>query len=330
VNKRTEIVVGIVILLSAVLVVAGTFWLKGGALLTREELVLEARLREVGQLQTGNVVKLRGVPIGRVTGIRLETEGDGVIVTLNLQRDAPIPADPVVIAAPVSMFGDWHLELLPRSRFPQHSYAESPDPNVVPGYALPDMSRLTAVVDQIASNLASLSARVDIAFTEETAHNVRRAIENIQEVSSKLTGMVDSQQRVIEEVARNLEQTTDAVGDAAESLNRAFAQFEAAVADGELARIVDNIERTTARADSLSSQLLAVSGEFRATLENADDALRTFGSLAEELRASEGSLRLLMQDSTLYRDLVRTSLAVQALIEDFQANPRKYINLSIF
>lgn len=328
-KKRTEIVVGIVILLSAVLVVAGTLWLKGGGL-AREELVLEARLREVGQLQTGNTVKLRGVPIGRVAGIRLETEGDGVIVTLNVQRDAPIPADPVVIAAPVSMFGDWHLELLPRSRAPQHAYAESPDPNVVPGYALPDMSRLTAVVDQIAENLATLSARVDIAFTEETAHNVRRAIENIQEVSSKLTGMVDSQQRVIEEVARNLEQTTDAVGDAAESLNRAFAQFEAAVADGELARIVDNVERTTARADSLSSQLLAVSGEFRSTLANADDALRTFGSLAEELQASEGSLRLLMQDSTLYRDLVRTSIAVQALIEDFQANPRKYINLSIF
>ena len=102
-KKRTEIVVGIVILLSAVLVVAGTLWLKGGGL-AREELVLEARLREVGQLQTGNTVKLRGVPIGRVAGIRLETEGDGVIVTLNVQRDAPIPADPVVIAAPVSMF----------------------------------------------------------------------------------------------------------------------------------------------------------------------------------------------------------------------------------
>lgn len=328
-SRRTEIVVGLVILLSAALVVVGTIWLKGDGL-GREEVRLEARLREVGQLQRGNEVKLRGVPIGRVADVRLEPDGEGVLVTLRIQRDVPLPSDPVVLASPISMFGDWQVEVLPRDRFPQHAYAESPDPNVLPGYALPDMSRLTAVADEIAENLANLSSRFDLAFTEETAHNVRRAIENIQAVSAQITGMVGSQQRVIEEVARNLEETTEAVGDAAESLNRAFAQVEDAVADGELTRIMTNIESTTARVDSLSAEMLLTSSEFRTTLTNADGALRSVGSLATELKDSEGSLRLLMQDTALYTDLVRTNTLVQTLIEDFQANPRKYIKLSIF
>jgi hypothetical protein len=38
----------------------------------------------------------------------------------------------------------------------------------------------------------------------------------------------------------------------------------------------------------------------------------------------------LLQDTTLYRDLVLTSTLVQDLIRDFQRNPRRYINLRVF
>lgn len=328
-KKRTEFVVGVVILAAAVLVLGGTLWLQGGGF-GGDWIELEARLHEVGQLQQGNAVKFRGVPIGRVGAIRLEPDGRGVRVMMNIEPDVPLPADPVVLAAPGSMFGDWHIEIIPREQLPHYAYAEAPDPGVLPGYALPDMSRLTVVVDRVATNLATLGERFELAFTEETAHNIRRVIDNVQEVSEKLTGMVGSQQQVIEEVARNLSETTEAMGEAAETLNRAFSQIEAAVSDGELSRIVENVENITARLDSLSTELLAASGEFRGTLARADHALESVGSIAEDFQDSRGTLHLLMNDSALYHDLVLTNALFQALIDDFRANPRKYIRLSIF
>jgi hypothetical protein len=167
--------VGTVILAGIMVVFFGMLWLKGGGF-GREQIILEARVREAGQLLVGNTVKLRGVPIGRVEEIVFEPGGDGIIVRMRVDRDAPLPQDPVVILAPESLMGDWQAVIYPRSQFPRYSYAESPDPSVLPGYTLPDMSQLTAVADEIAGNLATLTDRVELAFTEETAINIRLAI----------------------------------------------------------------------------------------------------------------------------------------------------------
>ncbi|NIS19468.1 MAG: hypothetical protein GWN18_05730, partial [Thermoplasmata archaeon] len=58
------------------------------------------------------------------------------------------------------------------------------------GYTLPDITRLTAAANEISQNLAVLTNRVDRAFNDETAENVRRAIDNIQDVSENLRTLV--------------------------------------------------------------------------------------------------------------------------------------------
>jgi phospholipid/cholesterol/gamma-HCH transport system substrate-binding protein len=321
--------VGAVIALSAVLLFVGMVWLKGEGFGRDLELV-RARFREVGQLRVGGTVKLRGVPVGRVAEVGLEPTGNGVIVLMRVQRDVILPEDPVVLLAPESLFGAWQAEIHPRSRFPGYSYAESPDPQVLPGAALPDMSRLTAVADEIAQSMAVLTNRVELAFTEETALNVRRAIENIQQVSEQLTGLVGSQKRAIDGVAANLEQTTVALGAAAETIRRTFARVEASIADGELEQIMGNVARASTQLDSLSGALLAASVEFRQVVTRADGALELAESVGERVQRGEGNLGLLLQDTALYGDLIRTNMLMQELLKDIKENPRKYIKLSIF
>lgn len=328
-SRRTEVVVGAVILLGLVVIVLGTAWLMGVDL-GREEIRVQALFREVGQLQVGNTVKLRGVPIGRVEAIELDSGGTGVLVMMRIKRDVPLPEDPVVLLSPESLFGDWQAQIFPRSRFPRYSYAESPDPGVLAGYSLPDISELTAVIDEIAGNLATLTDRVELAFTEETAINIRLAIENIQEVSGQLTGLVGRQQRAIDEVAAGLSRTAELLGGAAASAQRAFLQVEAAVADGALAEIVGNVQRATAQVDSLSTELLAASREFRSAMAHADSVMDAVGAIAERLERGEGSLGRLFQDTTLYTDLVRSNVLLQELLADIKENPGRYIRLKIF
>jgi phospholipid/cholesterol/gamma-HCH transport system substrate-binding protein len=328
-SRRNEIMVGLVVMLGIALVVLGTIWMQG-LQIGREEQVVQARFREVGQLLTGSSVKFRGVPIGRVRSIELERTGAAVIVTMHVVADVRLPEDPVVILAPESMFGDWQAEIAPRSAFPTYDFAEAPDPGVLPGYSLPDMSRLTAVADEIARNMASISARFDLAFTDETAMNIREAIENIQEVSEQLAGLVSKQQVAIEEVAANLEHTSEAAGQAAVTMQRAFAEVEQAIGGGRLTGIMQNVERTTARTDSLAALLVSASNELRSTARNADSTFRQVRGIAASVERGEGTLGRLLQDTTLYLSLVETNLEVQTLLRDIRRNPRRYINLTIF
>jgi hypothetical protein len=163
----------------------------------REDQEVTAWFREVGQIQRGNPVKLRGVNIGRVEGIAWTRRAPAWRSAMSLGGRRPPARGPRGPAVPESLFGDWQAEIHSRSRFPFYDYAQSPDPEVIPGYSLPDMSRLTAVADRIAENLAVITDRVDIAFTDETALNIREAIDNIQRVTGQLTGLVEAQEQTV-------------------------------------------------------------------------------------------------------------------------------------
>jgi len=327
--RRNDVVVGLVVVLGIVVIVAGTIWLQGMRL-GQEQREVQARFTEIGQLLPGNEVKLRGVPIGRVDDIALEQDGRAVIITLSIQGEVPLPEDPVVLLSPESFFGDWQAEILPRRNYPFYNYTESPDPSVLPGYSLPDISRLTAVADRIAQNMAVLSDRVQTAFTEETALNIREAIENISQVSEELTGLVSGQQRVFQQVADNLEETTEALGAAAETVQRAFAQVESAIGEDRLVEIVQNVERSTAQVDSLATELLTMSRDLKAAAASADTTFAAVGSIASRIERGEGTIGRLLGDTMLYYGLRESTIELQALLRDIRENPRRYITIRVF
>lgn len=328
-KRRNEVLVGATILAGIVLIVVGTIYLKGTGF-GREEQIIRARVPEAGQLLNGASVKLRGVPIGRVDAIELEKNSSGVIIVMKIRPDVRLPEDPVVLLSPESMFGDWQAQIYPRSSFPQYAYAESPDPKVLPGYTLPDIGRLTAVADQIATNMRELSDRFELAFTEQTAENVREAIENIQKVSEQLNGLITRQNANADEVASSLASTSESLGDAAETAARSFAAFEEAVGGGRLTGIVSNIHSASIQADSISRVMLAATQDLRMAAASADSTFRKVGNTMDAINRGEGTLGRLMSDTTMYYRLLETNAEVQALLRDMRANPRKYINLTIF
>ncbi|HSL71207.1 MAG TPA: MlaD family protein [Longimicrobiales bacterium] len=328
-KRRNEVAVGLVVILGLAVIVFGTIWLQG-IQLGQEPRIVQARFDEAGQILKGNAVKLRGVRVGQVQEIELEESGAGVLVTMRIDAEVRLPEDPVVLLSPESMFGDWQAQIFPRANFPRYAYAESPDPAVLPGYALPDISRLTAVADEIAVNLKGLTDRFGLAFTDETAANVRQAIENIENVSQQLTGLVSAQQKNADEVAAGLQTTSQSLGEAAETARRAFAQLEQAVGGGRLTSIVENVQRATAQSDSLAALLAETSRQVRATAITADSALKTIGAVAQSIQNGEGSLGKLVRDTALYFRMTEATREVQLLLHDLRANPRKYINLKIF
>jgi phospholipid/cholesterol/gamma-HCH transport system substrate-binding protein len=86
-----------------------------------------------------------------------------------------------------------------------------------------------------------------------------------------------------------------------------------------------------------SAQIAATMTQFRTTAASADSLMLRFSSNTTQLQAilarierGEGTLGKFMTDSMLYRDARNLLTRLDSLAADFQRNPRKYINLTIF
>ena len=327
--KRNEMWVGSVILLSVVVAVAGSFWLRGYRL-SRGTRTVEALFSSVGQLMDGASVKLRGVSIGRVDGIAVEPDGTAVRVGLAVDTDVQLPADAAVLIAPESMFGDWGAEIVSRSAYPRLAFFEPPDPAMLPGFSIPDLSRLTATADQIAENLATITDRVEVAFTEETAENLRLVIENVGRVSEQLTALVDAQIGAVDDLVDNVRTSTNEVAQAAALATSTLQEVERLLSGGAVDSIIGDTRVTAGEFRRLATDLRETTSGLGSTLRSADSTLLRFDRIGRELEAGEGTLAQLLGDSTVAVQTQSVLLQLRLLLEDFRENPSRYVRLSIF
>jgi len=330
VTRGREILVGVVILLAAAVAVVGTLWLQEYGW-GRGETVVQARFRDVGQLMMGNDVKFRGVSIGRVESIEVEPGGQAVRVAMRIQGGVDLPDSAVVVVAPESMFGDWQVEITTRSRYPRFDFAEvPPDSTVLPGFSLPDISRLTATAEEIAGNLRTLSERVEMAFTEETARNIADAIDNIQAVSQRLAQLVDQQAGAFEELSDEIRASAQELGGAARAARSTFERVDGLLDEAEMDSILADTRDAMENLRRVSGRLEGTSEQMTETLARADSAFGRIERITGRISDGEGTIGRLLTDSTLAVRAAGALTELELLLADFRENPRRYVRLSIF
>jgi phospholipid/cholesterol/gamma-HCH transport system substrate-binding protein len=333
---RQELLAGSVVLLGIVVAVLGTLWLQGrrfGSVQTEVHVLM----RDVGQLSVGNAVTSRGVSIGRVGSIALEAGGAAVRITLLLEGDGILADDAVVVIAPESLFGDWQAEIVTRSRFPLYDYYEVPADDrlrdgvrVLGGYALPDLSRLTVVADEVAQNVASLTDRFDRAFGEETTNQISQAIGNMEEFTATLSRFVDDQSDQFLGIAEDVRTSTSEISLVLSTARGSLERIDALLASGNVDSILVNTRVITAELSGVSADISAASQSLSATLALADSTFLSLNRITTGLEGGEGSLGRLLSDTVLASRTEALVEELNLLMEDIRANPRKYVRLSIF
>jgi len=329
VTRGREALVGAVILAALLVGVGGTLWLDDygwGRSGTR----IHANFREVGQLMEGNPVKLRGVRVGRVDRIRVEPDGGSVVVTMRIDEEIELPESSVVILSPESMFGDWQAEIAARSRYPRYDYLDPPADTLLPGFSLPDMSRLTATADEIAQNLRTLTDRIELAFTEETAQNIAAAIDNIQDVSDQLSALVRQQARNFDDITTEIGSSARELGAAARSARLAFEEVDSLMSRPELDAIVSDMRVAMENLRVASEGLDGTVGNIDGTLARADSAFARIDRIVAGIENGEGTVGRLLTDTTLVSRAVGALDELELLLADFRENPHRYVRLSIF
>ena len=324
-----EALVGLVIVAALVLTAAGTLWLQGFTW-GQDRQIVEAVFFEAGQIMPGNGVKFRGVEVGRVGAITVEPGGELVRVRLQIGRPVVLPTDPVIILSPESLFGDWEAEIQPRDVFPYVEYPVPPDPSTLPGYALPDISQLTATADRISDNLAILSDRFGIAFSEETARNIASLIDNIENVTTGLSELVEQQAVSFAEVTDGVQTATDEIASAADQVRNTFEEVTTLIETSDVDATLDNLAVISSNMRVLSEELGGTNHQIRAMAGRIDSTFLRAQAVVATLESGDGTLGRLLQDTSMAAELESTLAELSALLEDIRENPNRYVRVSIF
>lgn len=334
-SRGREILVGAVIIAALVVAVVGTLWLQGTNW-GRPSIEVHVLLDDVAQLAEGNSVKYRGVNIGRVAAIDVEPEGAAVRVTLLLDQEVVLPRDAVVVVAPESLFGDWQAEITSRRRYPSFAFLDVQDGTevlgvrVLGGYALPELSRLTASAEQISDNLATLSERFEVAFNEETAASLAEAIGNMEAISRQIRDLVTQQSEIALSLTSNADSALAEIEEASRVARRSFERIDQVISDSQIDSIVTSVRVAAASIQEITGNLAGPSGDLASTLGRADSAFTRLDRIAGRVEAGEGALGRLLVDSTLAVRAEDVLAQLDLLLQDLRENPRRYVRLSIF
>jgi phospholipid/cholesterol/gamma-HCH transport system substrate-binding protein len=335
VKRSNEFAVGLAVLAALALVIGGALWLSETDV-NQKQASYKARFRTVGGLGVGAPVTLRGVRVGRVEAIRL-VENEWVETEFSIDRSVVLPRRPAAISASASLFGEWSANIVPFEPLPtdpiiRDALIESDRAGGLawPGATLPDIGQLTAQASRIAGDVGDITQRIGQAFDSTALKNMQQSVKDLAAISGRLVTFANAQTDRIDRVSQNVAGTSDAFAGVAKTFQGAVARLDTATSDNQLRDILENSRSSSVDVRQAAADLRSVIAAARANEASLIRVLQGADSLITRIQQGSGTLGMLASDSTLYRETTLTVMQFRGLLTDIQANPKKYLKISVF
>jgi len=269
------------------------------AALFRGRYIITTNVPNASGIRKGDPVQMRGVNVGRIMSFTIAEQG--VDIRLEIEGEYPIPKDSRVEIKASGLIGGMVAEVVPGTAAERVGWGER-IPGVS-GFGLFDK------MDALAGEADKVAKRVQLLLSEQT-------VKDLQGGASQARGALESLQAMLKEQRGELRGLSASLKRSAEGLEKVTTGPE--------------IERTVKRVDELAARL-------DGTLTTVDRSSKSVESILARMDRGEGTLGKLSTDDTLYRNaseatanLNKASVEFNKLLADFQAHPKKYINLEIF
>ncbi len=297
---KKEVKIGIFTILVILGAWAGISFLSGSDLF-RSDTVYYAVYDEIGGLQQASTIYIKGVKVGSVTGIELDTQQDAkVTIELTVLGKYEIPKDSKVKIFSDGLIGSKAIDLqVGRSS----EYLASGDTiTSIPSVDLFDVATdelqlLKSKIDTVANDLSATLQNLN-AILLNNATGLESLVANLGALSSNLNKLLEDNSGNIKEITTGFAGFSQAIGNQSESVES----------------IIKNIDSLTQDLDN---------AEIDATLQEINTLLKSVNS-------GEGNIGKILNDEVLYENLTSASANLDSLLYDFKLNPKRYIKISIF
>jgi phospholipid/cholesterol/gamma-HCH transport system substrate-binding protein len=288
-----EAAIGVVLFFASLVLVVGLVWLSEQTVGWRNY-ELKIRFKNSQGLKRGDAVNLVGIKIGRVEGLRFED--NQAVAYIFLQDDQKLPRDSKFYLGSGGLITGKVINIVPGN-----SGDYFVDGDVVNG-------EITAGLEELTPALAQLEARihtsVDTLLSDENVNRMQAMLRNLRASSVLLEAMLAQNQQNLALTMANLR-----VG--SEHLKKLFNDNS-----GQIDSTVANLTAATARLETASRDLVATTTSLKSASKALDDR--------------QGTLGALLYERELYNNLTSATLNLNALIEDIQKHPQKYVKVSLF
>ena len=292
-SYKKEITVGTLVILSVVLFIVGSSWLKGSSIGADEDEFWKIQFKSSGNLKVSSVVRISGVPVGKVEKIQLADVGK-VIVSITLPDNIVPKVDATAKIVAVGFVGDAAIEF-------------------DPGDAPQTLSRNRVIIGTQEGGLSDLAQNLG-----DKADSVLLGAQQIvnKRTADELYATLTALQGTLKAAERTMGVYGDPDKGPTAQLTRTMASLEQLTARLDSTLANPALSRTLNRADTLTGNLATMTSQFTSTGARLD-------SLLLGMNQGRGTLGKFATDSGLYQDIRKLTQSMQELLDELKKHPGK-------
>ena len=304
-ERRTLIKIGIVAVLSLALLVWGLSFLKGENLFSTENEYI-AIYDKIDGLQESNPVTLSGFKIGKVTSIAFAGDNKmSIAVRMRIINDFDIPKGTTARIVNMDIMGTKGIEFIcPKKQDGFHENGDTLKSSREGGILDQMLELVLPMKDDLVGFLSasdSVMHSLNMLLNENNRENIGASLSNLR----VLTAHLSQNSNRIDSVMRNLTKVSQSIGQNTGNINHALHNF-------------------ASFSDTLSH--LSVNQ----AITEAQQSLGQLNTLLNNINNGDGSISKIIRSDSIYNSLERASAQLDIILNEFEKNPKKYINLSVF
>ena len=308
----SETKVGAIAVVSITLLILGFNFLKGKKLFSSSKSII-AKFGNVQGLANSNPVMVNGLQVGTVYDISPSKDMRRILATLTITKDINIPDNSIAIIKPNPLgtttleikLGDSQVFL--KNKDSIATEANAGIFNDILKKVDPALYQITNAVGSIDSFLKNLNGIVD----PHAKNNIAAVLDNLNKVSASLTLSAASLEILLNTQSGTLAKTLNNLSSVTGNL---------AANNDKITGVLTNLDKTATNLSQL---------DLKRTLDSLDATINNLKSLVGKINSGDGTVGLLLNDPSLYKNLASTANKLNLLIDDIRVNPKRYVNISI-
>jgi phospholipid/cholesterol/gamma-HCH transport system substrate-binding protein len=305
-----ETKIGVLTVVGIAILILGYSYLKGNDVFAGSN-KFYAIYRNVEGLTLSKPILVNGFQIGHVSNMTLQTESGFTIVEFKVDPKYPIPSNTLARLESTDLLGSKAIifELGNSRELAENQDTLRADIQGSLAQSLqPVQRKAELLMEKVDSSLAAINKILNPEFqrnVDRSFLSIANSLQTLEGTTKKIDRLVGAQSGHINAIMTNAEALTSSLRVSTGRLNATTANFE-----------------------KLSNDL--ANSNIKQTLDNANKTMADLQTTVAKINNGKGSLGLLLNDDTMYKNLNEASGNLNNLFIDLKAHPKRYVSFSVF
>jgi len=346
--KWSQLRVGLTVIAASITLMVLIFLMTGTGGWFTHKIVIKSYVDNAGGLRVGAPVRLAGVDIGNVTGIKIVPSRPTIPVEITMKVNTVyhfVRKDSITLLSTAGVLGETFVDV-------DSSAAKGPeaaDGDVLTSREQPDIQDVVRASQGTLQNMDALLKRLDniLAYIESGKGSIGKVIydtalyDRLNATVTEFKGLMDDIQQgkgSIGPLLTSDEAYKKAIG-AIDKVNAVIDDLQAGKGSaGKILKdpeLYDNTNKTIANLRQLTDDMNAgkgALGKFTHDQEFANklqETLNNLTALTDRLQKGEGTAGMLFKDPALYNNSNQMLVETRELVKAIRENPKKYLTFHV-